>query len=81
MCMYNGSAEAKTLEAVVSGGRGIYRIEDKTGVSFDFEEHMIRNRREYCYDLDLLTLGPDKRDCCGYDQRSDDACYGQEEYI
>ena len=59
MCMYNGSAEAKTLEAVVSGGRGIYRIEDKTGVSFDFEEHMIRNRREYCYDLDLLTLGPD----------------------
>lgn len=59
VCMYNGSAEAKTLEAVVSGGRGIYRIEDKTGVSFDFEEHMIRNRREYCYDLDLLTLGPD----------------------
>ena len=57
--MYNGSAEAKTLEAVVSGGRGIYRIEDKTGVSFDFKEHMIRNRREYCYDLDLLTLGPD----------------------
>ena len=59
VCMYNGSAEAKTLEAVVSGGRGIYRIEDKTRVSFDFEEHMIRNRREYCYDLDLLTLGPD----------------------
>lgn len=59
VCMYNGSEEAKTLEAVVSGGRGIYRIEDKTGVSFDFEEHMIRNRREYCYDLDLLTLGPD----------------------
>lgn len=59
VCMYNGSAEAKTLEVVVSGGRGIYRIEDKTGVSFDFEEHMIRNRREYCYDLDLLTLGPD----------------------
>ena len=59
VCMYNGSAEAKTLEAVVSGGRGIYRIEDKTGVSFDFEEHMIRNRREYWYDLDLLTLGPD----------------------
>ena len=59
VCMYNGSAEAKTLEAVVSGGRGIYRIEDKTGVSLEFEEHMIRNRREYCYNLDLLALGLD----------------------
>lgn len=57
--MYNGSAEAKTLEAVVSGDRGIYRIEDKTGVSFDAEVHTVRNWREYVYDLDLLTLGMD----------------------
>lgn len=38
----------------------LYRIRKiRQGSSFDFEEHMIRNRREYCYDLDLLTLGPD----------------------
>lgn len=28
-----------------------------------------------------LGAGYGKRDCCGYDQRSDDACHGQEEYI